>query len=97
MNQSSSAYVAVIGLKSVTLGGDDCLKYARPNYEYRRGCVINRFDSENEVNDFLQQCIDNQLLFSDDFKSNAYQEGSALVTAGILEGEVLAKPNFTGS
>ena len=97
MNQSSGAYVAYIGLKNITLGGDDCLKYSCSNHEYRRGYAVNRFDSENEVHNFLQQCIDNQLLFSDDVKSNAYQEGSALVTAGILQGKVLAKSNFTGS
>ena len=97
MSQLPDAYVAYIGLKSVTLGGSDCLKYSLANHEFRRGYTVNRFDSEEQVNNFLQSCIDNRLSFADDVKSNAYQEGTALVKTGILSGDVIVKPNFTGT
>ncbi|MFT6791396.1 MAG: hypothetical protein ACJA04_000598 [Cellvibrionaceae bacterium] len=88
MTQFTDSYVAYIGLKSVTLGGKNCVRDSLVNCEQRRGYAISRFQSETEVNNFLQICIDKGLLFADDVKSNAYQEACALSKAGILSGEI---------
>jgi len=86
MPSSPSVYVTYIGLKSITLGGDNCGNYKAAIFEIRRGRVVNRFDSEAELNDFLQDCIDRGMPFSDDTKSNAYQEACQLKSSGKVRG-----------
>lgn len=86
MSHTSPVYVGYIGIKSVTLCGVGCNSYRTETSENRRGCIVNRFGSEAELNGFLQRCISEGIPFAADLKSNAYQEVCDLITSGCLQG-----------
>ena len=90
MSTSIDVYVSYVGTESVTLGGVKCIDYQSSNSEFRRGRVVNRFDTKEDLNKFLQFAIDSGWPFADsDYKmGTAYQHISRMSDEGIVSGIV---------
>ncbi len=90
MNASIDVYVSYIGIKSITLGGSKCIEHQNSKSEFRRGRVVTRFNSEADLNQFLQFAIDSGWPFADsDYKMNtAYQHICKMIDEGIVSGAI---------
>ncbi|MEJ2046285.1 MAG: hypothetical protein P8X74_21690 [Reinekea sp.] len=90
MNTSVDVYVSYVGTNSVTLGGSKCTNYRNSNSEFRRGRVVNRFESKKDLTKFLQFAIDSGWPFTDtDYKMvSAYQNILKMSDDGLVSGTI---------
>jgi hypothetical protein len=90
LDSGGSAYVSYIGVRQVNIGGQRLSDFSDENSEIRRGKLIKRFENQEQLQDFLQNCINLGIPFSDDVKSNAFMEASRLIDEGVLCGKIEA-------